>query len=252
MPPIKGQNILVIGGSSGIGAAVAKLAAAEGAEVSIASSNASRVEAATKKIQDAVPGARVRGYVCDVNHDDAESSLEKLLADVVGAAGRPLDHIAYTANQLNVRPVSEVSAGYLRDSVQFTYVVPFLIGKLAPRYVSGASASSLTFTSGRVADRPVKGAAVASGFGAALAGATRGLALDLAPIRVNLVSPGAVDTELLGTGEKRAQMVEIMTKMSLLGRIAQPEEVAEAYIYLMKNTNSTGSCVNSNGGVLIQ
>ncbi|KAI1403896.1 putative short chain dehydrogenase/ reductase [Hypoxylon fuscum] len=251
MPPIKGQRLLVIGGSAGIGEAVAKLASAEGLDVSIASSNPSRVESAVKRIRKAVFGARIRGYVCDVNHDDAESSLEQLLADVKFAAnGEPLDHIVYTAAVLDIRPVSDVSGGYLRDSMQFSFVVPLLIAKLAPRYVKHSSTSSLTFTSGRLAERPVKGLTVASGRAASLFGITRGLALDLAPImRVNLVSPGATDTEMLGSAEERAQWVGMTAQTSLLGRIGTPEEVAEAYIYLMKDTNNTGSCVSTNGGL---
>ncbi|KAI2469689.1 putative short chain dehydrogenase/ reductase [Annulohypoxylon bovei var. microspora] len=252
MPSIKGQNILVIGGSSGIGAAVAKLAAGEGVSVSIASSNKTRVDAAVAKLQAAVPGASIRGYTVDVSRDDAESQLEALLADVTAAAGQPLDHVVYTAARLGVRPVSAVTAAYLRDSVQFGYVVPLLIAKLSPRFVRQVYASSLTFTSGRVAERPMKHATVAAGWGAALQGITRGLALDLAPVRANLVSPGATDTEMLGEGAAREKMAACMAKSALLGKIGTPEEVAEAYVYLMKDSNNTGSCVTTSGGALVQ
>ncbi|KAI0120414.1 putative short chain dehydrogenase/ reductase [Hypoxylon sp. NC0597] len=252
MPPIKGQNVLVIGGSSGIGAAVAKLAAAEGANVSIASSSKTRVDDAVKKIQDAVQNVTIRGYVYDVNHDDVESSLEELFADATADAGEPLDHIVYTAAKLDVRPVSDVSVSYLRDSVQFGYVVPLIIAKLSPRYVKQSYTSSLIFTSGRLAERPMKGTTVVSGWASAMFGIVRGLALDLLPIRTNLVSPGATNTEMLGEGEQREQVVAMMTKKALLGKIGTPEEVAEAYIYLMKDTNNTGSCVNTSGGALVQ
>ncbi|KAI4871148.1 putative short chain dehydrogenase/ reductase [Hypoxylon rubiginosum] len=256
MPPIAGHSVLVIGGTSGIGAAVAQLAAAEGLIVSVASSNPRRVQAAVQKIRDAVPGHsnNIRGFVCDVNHDDAESSLEQLFADVRAASGgQPLDHVVYTAaaSPLDVRPVSEVSARYLRDSVQFSYVVPLLVAKLAPRYVREGCASSLTFTGGRLGERPAKGMAVVSAWAASLLGATRGLALDLAPIRVNLVSPGATDTGMLRTGEEWVQRTRMMAETSLLGKIGTPEEVAEAYLYLMRDTNSTGSCVSTNGGALV-
>ncbi|KAI1636812.1 hypothetical protein F4809DRAFT_360956 [Biscogniauxia mediterranea] len=252
MPSIRGQNILVIGGSSGIGAAVAKLAAEEGVHVSIASSNAARVQKAIASIQAAVPGVQIAGYTCDVNHDDVESNLEQLFADVTLAANSLLDHVIYTAMSLDIKPVTEVSAGYLRSSVQFGYVVPFLIAKLATRYMKPNHSSSITFTTGRLAEKPMHGAAVVSGCASSLYGTTRGLALDLAPIRVNLVSPGVTDTGLLGSGEKRAQRVEVMAKESVLGKIASPEEVAEAYVYLMKDTNTTGTCVRTNGGVLLK
>ncbi|KAI1777154.1 putative short chain dehydrogenase/ reductase [Hypoxylon cercidicola] len=254
MPPIAGHIVLIIGGSSGIGAAVAKLAAAEGLDVLIASSNPRRVEAAVLQIRAAVPGARVRGFVCDVDHDDAESSLEQLLADARAACGgEPLDHVVYTAAATDgVRPVAEVSARYLRESVQFSFVVPLLVGKLAPRYVRQACTSSLTFTGGRLGERPAKGMAVASAWAASLLGTARGLALDLTPVRVNLVAPGATGAEMLRTGEERGQRVRTMAESSLLGKIGTPEEIAEAYIYLMKDTNSTGSCVSTNGGALVQ
>ncbi|KAI1452786.1 putative short chain dehydrogenase/ reductase [Annulohypoxylon moriforme] len=252
MPSIKNQNILVIGGSSGIGFAVAKLAAIEGVNVSIASSNASRVSDAVARLLTAVPGASIRGYTVDVSRDNAESQLEKLFTDAVAAAGETLDHIVYTAASLDVRPVSAVSAAYLRDSVQFGYVVPLLIAKLSPRFVKQHYTSSLIFTSGRIAELPMKNMTVASGWGAALSGITRGLALDLAPVRANLVSPGATNTEMFGEGEARENLVAYMTKSALLGKIGTPEEVAEAYVYLMKDSNSTGSCVSTNGGVLVQ
>jgi len=252
MPPISGQSLLVIGGSSGIGAAVAKLAAAEGVRVAIASSNPTRVANAVKKVESSVSDAQIAGYTCDLNSDDVESRLEKLLSDVTTATGRQLDHIVYTANVLNLKPVSEVTVDYLRTSGQFGFVTPLLIAKLAPRFLNQSYQSSLTFTSGRVAEKPVKGYTMGAAWGAALFGIIRNLALDLAPIRVNVVSPGATDTEMWGNDEQRAQRREMYSKMALLGKAGHAEEVAEAYIYLMKDSNNTGSCVSTSGGVLIQ
>jgi NAD(P)-dependent dehydrogenase (short-subunit alcohol dehydrogenase family) len=72
--------------------------------------------------------------------------------------------------------------------------------------------------------------------------------LSLAPRRVNLVSPGATITELWGPLEAREKRAEMMKDMMLLGKVGNPEEVAEAYIYLMRNWNATGSVVSTNGG----
>ncbi|KAI5921254.1 hypothetical protein F4810DRAFT_678990 [Camillea tinctor] len=252
MPPIRGQNVLVIGGSSGIGAAVAKLAAADGVNVSIASSNQDRVIKAVASMQAAMPHARITGYMCDVNHDDVESNLEQLFADITLTEGSLIDHVVYTATHLDIKPVTETSVGYLRSSMQFPFVVPFLIAKLATKYMNQSHCSSIIFTTGSLAEKPSPGTAVISGMASSLYGTTRGLALDLAPIRVNLVSPGATDTALLGTGDKRAWMVERLAKECVTGKIGSAEEVAEAYIYLMKDTNSTGACVNTNGGRLLK
>jgi NAD(P)-dependent dehydrogenase (short-subunit alcohol dehydrogenase family) len=254
MPPITGQSILVIGGSSGIGAAVAKLAASEGVRVAIASSNPERVANAVKKIENSVPNVQVVGYTIDLNHDDIESRLEKLLIDVTTATGGPLDHIIYTAVSLSAitQPLSEVSVDFLRTSGQLGFTAPLLIGKLAPRFLNNSYKSSFTFTSGRVAERPLKGYLLGSSWGAAQFGITRALALQLAPLRVNLVSPGATNTELWGTDESRAKMDAMIAQSALLGKAGTAEEVAEAYIYLMKDSNNTGTCVSTSGGSLLQ
>jgi NAD(P)-dependent dehydrogenase (short-subunit alcohol dehydrogenase family) len=254
MPPIAGQSILVIGGSSGIGAAVAKLAAAEGVRVAIASSNPVRVANAVKKIESSVPNAQVVGYTIDLNHDDIESRLEKLLTEATTATGSRLDHVIYTAVILGhlIKPLSEVTVDYLRNSGQMGFTAPLLIAKLAPRFLNNSYKSSLTFTTGLVAEKPVKGYLMGSAWGSARFGITRTLALDLAPIRVNLVSPGATNTELWGDDQQRAQRDEMMSKRALLGKVGTAEEVAEAYIYLMKDSNNTGTCVSTSGGSLLQ
>ena len=252
MPAINGQTILVIGGSSGIGAAVAKLAVAEGVKVFIASSNPTRVAATVKKIQKAVPGAQITGFMIDLASDDVESLLEKLFADVNAATGSKLDHIIYTAMSLNLKPVAEATVEWLRSSAHFIPIVPIIIAKVAPRFLNPSYKSSLIFSSGAVADKPVKGFTIGSAWAGSIISVARGMALDLAPIRVNVVSPGATNTELWGSDEERAQREEYFRKVALLGKCGTAEEVGEAYIYLMKDTNNTGTCVNTSGGSLLQ
>ncbi|KAL3481805.1 hypothetical protein BJX99DRAFT_253327 [Aspergillus californicus] len=253
MPPITGSNILLIGGSSGIGAAVAKLAAAEkDVHVSIASSNLTRVEKTVQRIQIAVPNAQIKGFTVDIGSNDAESRLEKLLTEVTTATARPLDHIVYTAVRLGFRLLPDVTIDFLRGDAQFLVFVPLLIAKIAPRFMVHSYRSSVTFTGGRIAEKPMKGAAVLAGWGAALFGITRTLALDLAPLRVNLVSPGTTDTEIQGPEEERAKRMAAAAERALLGKVGTPEEVGEAYIYLMKDSNNTGTCVSTSGGDLVQ
>ncbi|KAE9374621.1 NAD(P)-binding protein [Stipitochalara longipes BDJ] len=252
MPPIKGQSILIIGGSSGIGAGVAKLAAAESVTVAIASSNSTRVANTVKAIENSVSNAKITGYTIDLTSNDVEALLEKLFSDVTTANGTKLDHIIYTANTLNMKPLSEVTADYLRDSNQFSLIAPMLIGKLGPKFLNPGPKSSLILTSGRIAERPVKGYTMGAHRAAGLYGLTRALALDLAPIRVNIVSPGATETEMWGDEAQRAPRREMMKKLILLGKAGMPEEVGEAYIYLMKDSNATGTVVNSDGGALLQ
>lgn len=116
MPPIKGQSVVIIGGSSGIGAAAAKLSCVEGLKVAIASSNRSRVDEAVKKIQDEVPGAKISGFTVDISGYDMESHLEKLFTDVTEANGGQIDHVILTAGLANVKPISEFTAEYFREA----------------------------------------------------------------------------------------------------------------------------------------
>ncbi|KAK4247267.1 hypothetical protein C7999DRAFT_14700 [Corynascus novoguineensis] len=252
MPPIRGHNVLVIGGSSGIGAGVAKLAGSEGANVVIASSNPARVDRALQELRAVVPDANFSGHTVDVSQDDAEERLDELLANVTAELGGQLDHLVYTANRFEITPLSAITVPYLRSGVQFCYVVPVLIAKLAPKYLKSKHTSSITFTTGSGAERPIKGTAAIAAIGAGLFGLTRTLALDLAPLRVNLVSPGYTDTDLHGPAGSRAQRLADVASSSLLGKVATPEEVAEAYVYYMKDTNNTGSHISTSGGALVQ
>ena len=83
-------------------------------------------------------------------------------------------------------------------------------------------------------------------------GLTRNLALDLKPIRANSISPGSTNTELWGDDQRRQQLREMVSKTALLGKPGSAEEVAEVYIYLMKDTNTTGVMISTSGGSLLQ
>lgn len=256
MPSITGHKLLVIGGSSGIGAAVAQLAVSAGVYVAIASSNPARVEAAVARIKQAVPQANIHGLICDVSRvQDVEAQLERVLTEastVLG--GGPLDHIVTTANR---RPdmslsLADLTAEWLQAASQMPVVVPALLAKLAPRFLKAAASSSVTVTTGRIADKPVRGAGVWSGYAAAVGGLVRGLAVEVAPIRFNAVCPGTTDTEMQGPPEVRGPRMAAVAQTSVLRKVGSAEEVGEAYVYLMKDSNSTGSTVNTDGGYLLQ
>lgn len=257
MPPINGQSILVIGGSSGIGAAVAKLALAEGVRVAIASSNSTRVSNAVKTLEATSPGGSVKGYTFDLRSLDLEFGLEKLLSDITGTASNEnpqlLDHVIVTAGTMTNKPLAEIDAEYIGDMALKGIAPLLLLGKLAPRFLKQSPKSSLIFTGGRVDEKPVPDYVAGSFFAAGLHGLVRGLAFDKAPhLRVNLVSPGATDTELWDQDGNRAGRREYVVGTALLKKVGLPEEVAESYIYLMKDSNATGICIRSSGGALIQ
>ncbi|KAL2255497.1 hypothetical protein VTK26DRAFT_3229 [Humicola hyalothermophila] len=253
MPPISGQSLLVIGGSSGIGAAVAKLAAEQGARVAIASSNPTRVANAVERIksQASIRDTHLRGFTIDLSVPDVEQRLERLLTEAT--ADSPFDHIVVTAGRAGMQPVTRIDRGYMLNQAQLAVVVPALLAKLAPRFLKPSYTSSLVFCGGRLGEKPIKGWPAAAAYAAALDGLTRALALALAPLRVNVVHPGATETEIWGpTPEMRRATREFFASTALLGKVGAPEEVAEAFLYLLKDTNTTGTSLHTSGGVLVQ
>ena len=252
MPSIAGQSILILGGSSGIGFSVAKLCLVDNGRVAIASSSQAKVTDAIERLQKSVPEAKHKptGYTIDLNNKDVEANLEKLLSDVTKQGTEPLDHIINTAGKPDVRPVKDVDLAYLSKSAQLPVFVPVLIAKLASKFLREGYSSSITLTSGQVAEKPIPGYSVFTTYATAIHGLTRNLACDLAPRRVNCVSPGATETELWG--EYAEMMRKMSAEKSLLGKAGSPEEVAEAYVYLMKNTDATGSIVSSNSGSILK
>jgi len=248
MPSISGQSILILGGSSGIGFSIAKLCLEQATRVAIASSSQTKVDDALKRLSTQVPQCQHKpsGYTIDLNSEDMESSLEKLLSDITHKGIEPLDHIIITAGKPDVRPISDVNLSYLVKSAQLPVFASIIVAKLGLKYLREGYSSSIIFTSGQIAEKPMAGYAALAGYASAQFGLTRNLAVDLAPRRVNLVVPGATETELWG--DYKEMMKNLSSKASLLGKPGSPEEVAEAYLYLMKNTDATGSIVSSNGG----
>lgn len=250
MPSISGQLIVAIGGSAGIGLAVAKLAAADGVHIAIVSSKPTRIAAAVETLKTNAPNVRIAGYVCDLRTEDVEARLEKVFTDIIADnKGQLIDHIIFTAGtEVATKPLKEINIDLIRKAGHVRFVVPLLVGKLAPRFVKNNFTSSIVLTTGSAAEKPVNEWSIIASYASGLFAVTRSLALELKPIRVNIVSPGAVDTELW---QSKPEILAAFVENAFMGRVPQPEEVAEAYIYLMKDTNATGSVVNTNGGILL-
>jgi NAD(P)-dependent dehydrogenase (short-subunit alcohol dehydrogenase family) len=251
MPSISGHNVLVIGGSSGMGFSTAQLALEQGAIVHIASSSSTRVDDAISRLNAAVPNGDVHGHVIDLEADDLESKLDTFFQSITST--KKLDHIVYTAARaVQSPPFKELTAKDLRGGTDF--LVPrVLVAKVGLRYLNPAYTSSLTYTGGHVDTKPMPNYAVSCAAAASLRGLVRALALETAPVRVNMVSTGAVITEMWGPAEVREQIRNSgQWTSSLLGKVGDPEEVAEAFVYLMRNGNSTGSVVETNGGSLLK
>lgn len=244
-----GKHVLVFGGTSGIGLAVAEGSLASGAQVTVSSSNQSRVDAALKRLRAAFPNSTVAGHVCDLSKPTVEEGIEALFSTV----GK-VDHIVYTAGDaLATAPISEITYEKIIAASQVRYTAALLAAKVGSRYLSPGPFSSITFTTGVVSQKPLPDWTMVAGYASGLHGMTRNLALDLKPIRVNLVSAGFLDTELWDTldEEVKAKLYDSTAERMPTGRLGQPEDIAEAYLFLMKDPSVTGTVVNSNSGSLL-
>ena len=236
---LTGQRIVVIGGSSGMGLATGQAAAEAGAVVTIASSSKERIDAALAELPDSCDGAAL-----DVRDEAA-------VADLFARVGA-LDHVVFTAgDQADRRTLKELPIEQARHTFDVRFWGAVAVAKhAAPRIRPGGS---ITLTSGTIGVRPVPGAALASAGAAATEGLTRGLAVDLAPIRVNAVRSGAVQTPLWnGIPEpQRAAVFDNFARRALTGAIGQPEQIAAAHVYLMENQFVTGTVLTVDGGLIL-
>lgn len=245
------RHVLVIGGTSGIGFAVAEASLASGAKVTVSSSNPSRVDSAIQKLRESFPDGTVAGHACDLSKPTIEQDIEALFAKV----GK-LDHIVFTAgDKLATAKISDITYDKIIAAGQIRFFAPLLVAKVGSKYLSQGPFSSIILTTGSISQKPRPDWSIVAGYGSGLHAMTRNLALDLKPIRVNLVSPGAVETELWDqmSGDEKAKqtMFEAVAKTVPTGRLAKPEDVAEAYLFLMKDPSVTGTVVDSNSGSLL-
>ncbi|KII88184.1 hypothetical protein PLICRDRAFT_29812 [Plicaturopsis crispa FD-325 SS-3] len=243
-----GKKIVIIGGTSGIGFGVAKAVLSLGARVVISSSNAQKVKDALQRLESstATGGGSVEGYPLGSLDEDTV----KAFFDKIGA----FDHLIYTAGDslavgaLLTTPVEQFKKAYdVRVWGAITAV------KTAHPHLNPHG--SIILTGGVAAYRPSKDwSVVASGAGA-LQTLTRGLAVDLAPIRVNLVEPGAIRTELwnsFGSAEVQEKVIAQWAEKSVLNTVGEPADTAEAYIYLMKAEFVTGTSSVVDGGFMLK
>jgi NAD(P)-dependent dehydrogenase (short-subunit alcohol dehydrogenase family) len=234
---MNGQRIVVIGGTSGLGRATAEAAAAAGADLVIVSSS----RAAVDRTVAALPKG-TEGYAVDVTDEAAVRAF----FDQVGA----FDHLVYTAGEalLNTS-LAALDITAARRFFEIRYFGALTAAKYAvPEIRPGGS---IVLTSGIASTRPQGGTVVVSGVLAAIEGMTRALAVELAPIRVNAVVPSIIRTELWNTLDDPGALYESVADSLPLGRIGEPTDVAEAYLYLLHNKHTTGTLLTIDGGALL-
>jgi NAD(P)-dependent dehydrogenase (short-subunit alcohol dehydrogenase family) len=238
MAALKDKRILVIGGGSGIGLGIAKGAAQEGAKVLIASRDAEKIAAAAKPI-----GAT--SAVIDVRE-------EKNIAQFFQEHGT-FDHIAFTAGDwetLVSGPLADLDLAKAAERMTTRFWGAVAVAKHgATKLPPGGS---YTITNGMLAHRPRKGMPLVTASAQAVEGLAIGLAVDLAPVRVNCVCPGLIETEMWDKfPEGYRGMMTAMTQKQLVQRPGQPDEAGEAYLTCMRNTFMTGQVIKIEGGVAL-
>ena len=233
MSNLESKKVLIVGGSSGIGAATAKAFAAQGAEVTIASRNQGKLDAVAAGI-----GKPVRTAVLDTTD---EAAVEAFFAK----AGQ-FDHVVISAAQTPGGPVRQLNLSDAYAAMNSKFWGAYRVA----RAVGIAAGGSLTFISGFLSVRPSGSSVLQGAINAALEALARGLALELSPVRVNTVSPGLIATPLWSKldADARQKMFDGAAARLPARRVGQPEDVANAVVYLAQTPYATGSTVLVDGG----
>ena len=230
---LNGKTVIVIGGSSGIGAAVAKAAAARGAQVVLAGR---RLESGGEN--------GLRSEPVDVT--DA-ASLQRLF----DSAGR-FDHLVYTSGpSVRAKTLIETDLDEAQDNFNVKLWGALRAIQLALPYLDAHG--SISLTSGQLGRKLLPGQFIKVGINAATEALGKQLAKELAPRRVNVISPGVIDTPAYAglTEEQRLAMFAKAGGVLPVGRVGQAEEVAAGYVLAMENGFMTGAVIDIDGGGLL-
>lgn len=236
---LENRKVVILGGTSGIGLATARAALAQGATVVVSSSSQDKVTAAVTQL-----GSRAEGQVANLNDVGAVS---KLFAGIGS-----FDHLVYTAGeQLQLSELASTQMSAARKA--FDLRVFGAIGAVKTAASNIRQGGSIVLTSGIISARPLKGYTVIAGICGAMEGFTRALAVELAPIRVNSVSPALVRTPLwsnIPENQREAMFRNVGAKLPV-GRIGEADDIAQTYVYLMNNAFATGQTIVIDGGGLL-
>ena len=233
------KRIVVLGGSSGIGLAVVQQVVARGARAIIASSNAERVKQAVATLD-----GKAEGHTLDLSNERDIQNFFRKIGD--------FDHLVFTAGdtlQLNELVATDLTQA--RRAFELRYWAALAAVKYASPHIR--KDGSIVLTTGVAGRRPHKGWTVVASICGTIEALTRALAVELAPIRVNGVSPGVVRTNLWQSmnADARAHLYESVGNSLPVGRVGEPYDIAQAYLFLMQEGFSTGQTVVVDGGTVL-
>jgi NAD(P)-dependent dehydrogenase (short-subunit alcohol dehydrogenase family) len=234
-PELRGQTVVLLGGSAGIGLETARRAHGEGAEVILVGRNPERLEAAAAEV-----GAKSTAAFDAADPTVLESFFRGLEA--------PIDHVLVTAGRPRYGPLADMSFEEMRDGLDDHLMQTLYVARAAGDMVRPGG--TLLFMGGTGARRPRPGLALASTQTVASPALIASLALELAPVRVNLIAAGFVDTPLSASllgDQLEARRQELREKLPI-GRVVGPEDVAALAVHIMSNTALTGATFDIDGG----
>ena len=233
---VAGKRVVVVGGSSGIGLASAKTLAENGARVVIAGRSQERLDAARRSI----PGP-IETHRADITN---EESIDRLF----GFVGR-IDHLVITASEAAIGRYLELDLAAARRFFDSKFWGPYAVARRAAPQIDPAG--SITFFSGAASRKASPGFSCGSAVNAAVEALARSLAVELAPIRVNTVSPGLVETpvwESLMPAADRDSLFAGMAAKLPAARIGTPDDVARTVLYVIQSEYTTGTTLFVDGG----
>lgn len=233
------KKVIVLGGSSGLGLSTAKAAAAEGANLVIVSSNQQRIDFALKQLP---KGSK--GYAVDMAN-------EEQIKDFFSHVGK-FDHLVYTAGEnISMSMVDDTAIQKGKDFFTIRFWGAFTAIKYGKEYIK--EGGSINLMSGNFGQRPTKGYSLGAAICGAMDAFTRAMAVELAPIRVNNIAAGVIDTNLWHNLDKadRDGFFKYLESTLLLKRVGQPEDIAQAFVYLMKQSYVTGQSLVIDGGAVL-